>query len=74
MIAETVLLARRAPRKSFVAKFRTRDDYEHWKREQRDPPLLVVNDEIDPAPLVKVCQLLNTPAPAISSPTPMRRS
>jgi hypothetical protein len=37
MIAEAKLLARRAPRKSFVAKFRTHDDYERWKREHTDP-------------------------------------
>jgi len=37
MIAEAKILARREPRKSFVAKFRTHEDYEQWKREQNDP-------------------------------------
>lgn len=37
LIAEARRLARRPPRKSFVAKFRTRDDYERWKAENPDP-------------------------------------
>jgi hypothetical protein len=37
MIAEAERLARREPRKSFVAKFRAHEDYEQWKREQNDP-------------------------------------
>jgi hypothetical protein len=37
MIAEAELLARIPPRKSFVFKARTREDYEAWKRRQTDP-------------------------------------
>jgi hypothetical protein len=37
LISEAKVLARRQPRKSFVAKFRTHADYEAWKRAQSDP-------------------------------------
>ena len=35
--AEARRLARRPPRQSFVAKFRTHADYERWKAENPDP-------------------------------------
>ena len=37
MIQEAELLARTQPRKSFVFKARSREEYEAWKRGQTDP-------------------------------------
>lgn len=37
MISEAELLAGTLPRKSFVYKARTREEYESWKRQQTDP-------------------------------------